>query len=1012
MSVPESTFTRSRRFSAKSWSLLARRLLVTLVGLTLFASVTVAGSQEPASAQAELDTTMLLFDLSGSMGQIEPDGRTRLAVAQQSMIQAIGGIAPGSRNIGVRSFSNCGVTTLEQAPAPADQASLAATINSFSPVALTDIAVALNAVAGDFAASSGRSTVILLSDGAHNCAGDPCQTANDLIAAGIDIVVHAIGIGTAGTSAETQLSCIANVTGGTVVSVDGADELFDAIDDAFDGNGATAASVDFQIPTCINSAMVQNDPALAALSLGVPYRDSAGTSRILISGQECNFDCADGFDINCDGKIGDFCDSSFDLDTVHGVGQCLAQLGLDDDGESIAEIAMLENHCVESSTPFFLNQPAPSELSEACRHYRNAKTLQARADDAASNGDASFANYNQVLADDAFSKAQAIVDALCAAGPSDSVTQSASGSDWAMNYRISADDGLVLTNIFLGQRKMAEQVSIPYLSVKTADGSEVRVELIDNILLGDCPDANSRSQVVQRSVTSDGLAPQIVATYRIDQIDGLAGALTVTQRYEFDAELPEGHCEPSAFAPAPIPVDDRKFPCSPFRLTVEYDYVGPDAFRSIEIPQRMHFKVEDRSNNAATALLDNNSIFEVFRSFGSPIGATLPFTFETIAPGLENGQVPPNTPFDNFHQTFLREVSEPTAIPAAPGCPECVHMHWRWSNQVSTPGYFGPGGPGSPLIPAGSPQSLNIGISRFRAGELDPVSYHDVINGQPVGIAGGDPVLWYISSSTAASDTFFGHQGVGGAFFSIGYVDLSVAVEIPTAVIGRVESAPVTVTARNAGPGDAGNVVAVVRVIDGDVDADSLPSSCEPQLAGSEIDIICSVGDIVANGSRSFQFHARNALGGPMATAVRVDVISDHVEFDESNNAAGGVFTSGNDIDVGLTGSVTEDGDELRYELTVENSSLAESVSGVVLTVRLPDSVDPTTVRVQPDDVCSVNSQAVVTCEFSSIQLFSRETVTISAPTRDQSGETVVASVTAANPDPDDSNNRIEISIN
>ena len=156
---------------------------------------------------------------------------------------------------------SCGVTTLEQAPAPVDQAALASTINSLSLGGSTDIAVALDAIPSDLAGTTGRSTVILLSDGAHNCTGDPCQSATNLIAAGIDVVVHAIGIGTAGTRAETELGCIAGVTGGTVVSVDDADELFEAIDDVLEGNGARSVFVELATPTCINSCLLYTSPS-------------------------------------------------------------------------------------------------------------------------------------------------------------------------------------------------------------------------------------------------------------------------------------------------------------------------------------------------------------------------------------------------------------------------------------------------------------------------------------------------------------------------------------------------------------------------------------------------------------------------------------------------------------------------------------------------------------------------------------------------------------------------------
>lgn len=305
------------------------KLLATLIGLTILASVTITGvSQETASAQSDGDTTMLLFDLSGSMDRTAPDGRTRLENAQSAMIQAIGALTPGSTNIGIRSFSDCGVSNLERAPAPVDAASLATTINSFTTDAATDIANALRSVANDFGGTTGRKSVILLSDGLDNCGGDPCATASALIAAGIDIIVNAIGIGTAGTAAETQLACIASVTGGTVVSVESADDLFDALDDAISG-GATSAVVRSTGTVCINSTIVQSNPDIQSLSVGDTYTDGTGNQLLLISGETCGYDCNDGFDMNCDGILGDFCASNRGRTTVAGAGECTADTDAD-----------------------------------------------------------------------------------------------------------------------------------------------------------------------------------------------------------------------------------------------------------------------------------------------------------------------------------------------------------------------------------------------------------------------------------------------------------------------------------------------------------------------------------------------------------------------------------------------------------------------------------------------------------------------------------------------------------
>ena len=73
------------------------------------------------------------------------------------------------------------------------------------------------------------------------------------------------------------------------------------------------------------------------------------------------------------------------------------------------------------------------------------------------------------------------------------------------------------------------------------------------------------------------------------------------------------------------------------------------------------------------------------------------YTASMLAFGLNIGI------WDNYHQTYQSMVQEPTFVPPEPGCPECVHVHWRWGEFAANP-IFGGGPafgdpPGRPLIP-------------------------------------------------------------------------------------------------------------------------------------------------------------------------------------------------------------------------------------------------------------------------------------------------------------------------
>jgi len=81
---------------------------------------------------------------------------------------------------------------------------------------------------------------------------------------------------------------------------------------------------------CIASDTVQGDPAAATMGVGNVYEGTDGSRHLITTGgPACSFNCAHGFDINCDGIRGDFCDAGLDLSRVSDVGICLASMGME-----------------------------------------------------------------------------------------------------------------------------------------------------------------------------------------------------------------------------------------------------------------------------------------------------------------------------------------------------------------------------------------------------------------------------------------------------------------------------------------------------------------------------------------------------------------------------------------------------------------------------------------------------------------------------------------------------------
>src|SRR5262249_77102 len=117
-----------------------------------------------------------------------------------------------------------------------------------------------------------------------------------------------------------------------------------------------------------------------------------------------------------------------------------------------------------------------------------------------------------------------------------------------------------------------------------------------------------------------------------------------------------------------------------------------------------------------------------------------------------------NQTVDNLHLTYMDHVQDPRFNP---GCPECVHVHWRWPSFLKPafphvdPNFQG--GEGNPLIPSGSNQDISIALTEKVSGDDDPqVDFTDLgKNGSTL----THPVFWYAGTGHKPSDSFFTHGG-------------------------------------------------------------------------------------------------------------------------------------------------------------------------------------------------------------------------------------------------------------
>lgn len=330
--------------------------------------------------------------------------------------------------------------------------------------------------------------------------------------------------------------------------------------------------------------------------------------------------------------------------------------------------------------------------------------------------------------------------------------------NWSMLVQMTPNDGLVLRDIKLGQRYMVEKINVPYFYLETSALAKTRGELKPDGL-----DAQMRSRLVRFYTTTDDTKLVVEATYVIDQIPaGSQSCLEITQRYEFYRTKAGDNCEPSS-----------SLPCSRWKPIVKYRFTGQngETLRSINIAQRQHREVDNNFYNTVGLFRDNNFLLtqvipdlDIFARRWNPLDSEW---FDEIIHGGKDARK-----WDNIHQTYTGRVDEPLINP---GCPECIHSHWRWGKFTQ-----GEGGGNLIGIPDGSNQDVDFGVVAYQSGEEHPlVPYNDLVNGlvqywQPIrthNTAGRNPlqvyrdsapqdvVYWQSATGYQNTDTFFGYGG-------------------------------------------------------------------------------------------------------------------------------------------------------------------------------------------------------------------------------------------------------------
>ena len=174
---------------------------------------------------------VIIFDASGSMwGQI--NGVTKIEIARDALKNVVREWNPnvelGLTVYGHRSKGDCNDIETIIPVGKIDKNRVIKTVMSIKPKGKTPISRSLRKVAEEIKYTEEKATIILISDGKETCDPDPCATAKELEAQGIDFVAHVIGFNVDKKTSK-QLECIANATGGEYFSAKNAAALNEAM---------------------------------------------------------------------------------------------------------------------------------------------------------------------------------------------------------------------------------------------------------------------------------------------------------------------------------------------------------------------------------------------------------------------------------------------------------------------------------------------------------------------------------------------------------------------------------------------------------------------------------------------------------------------------------------------------------------------------------------------------------------------------------------------------------------
>ncbi len=194
-----------------------------------------SSSAVPATGNeaSEVTDLVLIVDYSGSMNAKMKDGAAKVASAKKCVGDLIDKL-PNDLNVGLVIYGTnkkrgCEDIDVAQPLGPINKAGLKAKITGFNATGMTPIAASLTKAGEELKKAKGGSAIVLVTDGAESCHGDPAGVAAKLAAEfGMKFGINVIGFGIE-SKEKAELASIAEKGRGKLLTVENASELASAL---------------------------------------------------------------------------------------------------------------------------------------------------------------------------------------------------------------------------------------------------------------------------------------------------------------------------------------------------------------------------------------------------------------------------------------------------------------------------------------------------------------------------------------------------------------------------------------------------------------------------------------------------------------------------------------------------------------------------------------------------------------------------------------------------------------